>query len=672
MRFRNIFAGLFSLLLLMGGIQTVFGQALSDRTVHYTMDVRLDTQNKKVIGKEILVWKNLTSFPANAMEFHLYYNAWRNNKSSFLTGVRYRGFNFSRYKDDEWSYCDIKSVKYLPQDSSAATDLTGSMEYIQPDDHNSADKTVMRIPLPAPVAPGDSVKIEIQWELKVPKTFARTGVISDYYFIAQWFPKVGVFQADGQWNCHQFIQTEFFADYGIYDVSLTVPAGWLLGATGTEISRHDNSDGTTTHRFYQADVHDFVWTTSPYFREYHSRFDEPGLPVVDIRLLLMPDHLSKKNRYFAATKAALKYYGSWWGAYPYNHLTVIDPAYQSRTGGMEYPTLFTGGTRWLSPLASRSPEGVTVHECGHQFWYGIVGNNEFEDAWLDEGFNTYSTTRTLMAAYPNPVYTTRFFYGFIPIVFSDIPIAERTDGADFYDGFRSVLKRDPMGLKSYLYGPGSYGVNSYNKPAMMLRTLENYLGWETFQKIMSTYFARWKFKHPKPQDFFNVVNEISPENMDWFLNQVYNTANIFDYAVDRVYSSPISPPRGYVQTDSGLQFQKKPALKDTSEKKEYKSLIYVRRWGEGIFPVDIKITFENGDIEMEKWDGKDRWRLFSYTKPARVQKVEVDPTHVLVLDVNSVNNTWLRKAPAEKAAKKWAGKWMLWIQNLFEFMVFFV
>ncbi len=658
-------------LLLSAQIGTAQTPPLSPRNANYTMDVKLDTEKRMVYGKEILTWRNITQHSTDELQFHLYYNAWRNDKSSFLQSVRYMGRDLSDYRENDWAYCEVKAIKILPEEGWAETDLAPTMEYIQPDDGNPEDRTVMRVKLPRPIGPGETIKVEIVWDLKVPRTFARTGVRGDYYFLAQWFPKIGVFEDNGRWNCHQFIQTEFYADFGVYDVKLTVPTGWTVGATGREIETTDNGDGTTTHRFFQEDVHDFAWVASPHLKEYTDRFEAPNLPPVDIRLLLMPDHASKKERYFEATKAALKYYGSWWGPYPYGHVTVVDPAYRSGSGGMEYPTFFTGGTRWLSPRAARSPEGVTVHEAGHQFWYGIVANNEFEYAWLDEGFNTYSTTRTLEKAFPNPVLVRRYFEGFIPWVFDSVPVPERTVGADLYDGFRSMFKLDRMSKPSWQYGPGAYRDNSYSKPAMMLRTLENYLGWETFQKIMSTYFERWKFRHPKPEDFFAVVNEVSGRDMSWFFEQTYNSSNVFDYAVGTVKSRKITPPKGYRETEEGLKFFK--SVKDESDTTEarYHTTVFVRRWGEAIFPIEVKITFENGDEVMEQWDGRERWARFDYVKPAKISKVEVDPNNVLVLDVNHTNNSWTAKPKAYRAAVKWSAKWMIWLQSLMEFFAFF-
>lgn len=647
---------------------------LSPRLANYEMESRLDVEKRLIDGTEILTWANNTSFPVADLRFHLYYNAWFNENSSMMKSVRDRRYKsmLRQYRENDWAYCKVASIVLLNEDGSPGVELTGRMHYIQPDDGNPDDRTVLRVPLPEPVAPGQTIRVQITWQSKVPRTFARTGVRGDYFFIAQWFPKIGVFEANGQWNCHQFIQTEFFADFGVYDVKMTVPTGWVVGATGKEVEQTDKGDGTTTYRYYQEDVHDFAWVTTPHFTVHTDRFEEPGLPAVDIRLLLMPDHASKRDRYFAATKAALKYYGSWWGAYPYDHITVVDPAYQSGSGGMEYPTFFTGGTRWLSPPETRSPESVTIHEAGHQFWYGIIANNEFENAWMDEGFNTYSTTRTLEQAFPNPVLTRRYFEGFIPIVFPSVPIPERTASAASNDGFRSELKLDKMSTPSWMYGPGAYGLNSYGKPGMMLRTLENYLGWPMFQKIMSTYFSRWKFKHPKPEDFFAVVNEVSGRDMRWFFEQTYNSSNVFDYAVGQVKSEPIDAPRGYTEIDGELRFQeggRREGTNDTTSTRVH-STIFVRRWGEAIFPVEVKITFDDGEVVMEEWHGRDRWVRYDYEKTARIARVEVDPDHILVLDVNRTNNTWVRDRQAGKAATKWASKWMIWLQHVLEFFAF--
>ena len=199
--------------------------------------------------------------------------------------------------------------------------------------------------------------------------------IGNYYFIAQWFPKIGVLQ-DGGWNCHQFhYATEFFADFGVYDVRLAVPAGWTVGATGVERERHRRSTAMRSTISIRRTSTTSRGRPARGYVEHRARFEHPTLPPVDMRLLLQPEHEGQEERHFAATRATLRYYGEWFGPYPYGHITIVDPAWQSGAGGMEYPTLFTAGTRWLVPREataarrghhSRSRPPVLVRHRRHQ------------------------------------------------------------------------------------------------------------------------------------------------------------------------------------------------------------------------------------------------------------------------------------------------------------------
>jgi hypothetical protein len=470
----------------------------------------------------------------------------------------------------------------------------------------------------------------------VPRTFARTAAIGNFFFIAQWFPKLGVLQNEG-WNCHQFHSgTEFFSDYGVYDVSLTVPAGWPLGATGVQRERRDNADGTTTHRYHQDDVHDFAWTTSPEYLERTARFEHATLPPVEMRLLLQPEHAAQAERHFDATRTTLKYYGEWYGAYPYGHITIIDPAYQSGAGGMEYPTLFTAGSRWLAPSGVTTPEGVTVHEAGHQFWYGIVGNNEFEDAWMDEGFNTFSTARAIAQVYDPNYLALRYFGGVVPWVFRDIALSRETEG-NRLAGYRHDAKSDAQSTPTYRYFPSSGGNITYNKTALWLNTLERWLGWPTLQRVMSAHFAAWKFKHPSPADFFTIANGVGGQDLGWFFDQTYRSSNVFDYGVQD--------------------------LKSARDEDRYRTTVVVRRYGEALFPVDVLVTFANGERISERWDGKDRWKLYAYERPVRAVSAQVDPNRVLLLDTNYTNNSKTLEPKSAPASTKWSMTWMVWLQD---------
>jgi hypothetical protein len=598
---------------------------LSPRNANYTIAAQLDPVTRTITGTETIVWRNITDSTATELQFHVYWNAWKDAKSTWMRERALAGGNPSAgRRDNDWAKVDVKSIRML---GPSAIDLTTAQRFIAPDDGNPDDQTVMAVALPQPVAPGGSVTVELQWTAHVPRTFARTGAIGNYFFIVQWFPKLGVLE-NGGWNCHQFhAGTEFFSDYGVYDVSLTVPQGWVVGATGVQRERRDDAAArTTTHRYVQEDVHDFAWTTSPDYLERTARFEHPTLPPVEMRLLLQPEHADQADRHFEATRTTLKYYGEWFGPYPYGHITIIDPAYQSGAGGMEYPTLFTAGTRWLAPRGVTTPEGVTVHEAGHQFWYGIVGNNEFENAWMDEGFNTFSTARAIAQVYDPNYLAIRYFGGFVPWVFRDIALSRETEGNRLV-GYRRDAESDVQSTPSFRYFPSTGGSITYNKTALWLNTLERWLGWPTLQRIMATHFDRWKFRHPKPDDFFAIASEQAGRDLTPFFDQTYRSSNVFDYGVQ--------------------DLREKSAI--------------VRRFGEAIFPVDVLITFEDGTQRTERWDGTDRWKAYTYD--AAIRSVQVDPNRVLLLDIDYTNNSRTRTPAGGRAATKWAAKWMVWLQD---------
>ena len=612
---------------------------LSPRNANYVIDARLDPATRTITASEVITWRNITSTSVSDLQFHLYWNAWRDTRSTWMREATLAGNRYDR-RPNEWARIDVTSVALT---APAAADLTAQTTFISPDDGNADDRTVLKVALPRAVGPGGSVTLEVRWTAHVPRTFARTGAIGNFFFLAQWFPKLGVREENG-WNCHQFhAGTEFFSDYGVYDVRLTVPKGWTLGATGVERERRDNADNTTTHRYYQEDVHDFAWTTSPDYVERTETFAHATLPPVTMRLLLQREHARQSGRHFEATRNALKYYGEWFGAYPYGHITIVDPAYQSGADGMEYPTLFTAGTDWLVLPRVLTPESVTIHEAGHQWWYGMVGSNEFEDAWMDEGLNTFSTSRVEAMAHAPHNLALRYFGGFVPYAFRDIALSRETD-RNRLGLYRAGARIDSSASPSYAFFPSRVARNalSYAKTALWLNTLERLKGWDTLREIMATHFSRWRFRHPRPGDFFATASEVAGSDLRWFFEQVYRSSDAFDYGVQDLKSV----------SEIGAS----PATFRTSA--------VIRRYGEAVFPVDVRVRFANGDEANERWDGRDRWKLYTYTRPTRAVSVEVDPKRTLLLDANYTNNSRTLAPRSAEAATKWSLKWMVWLQDL--------
>ncbi|MGE5126057.1 MAG: M1 family metallopeptidase, partial [Betaproteobacteria bacterium] len=521
-----------------------------------------------------------------------------------------------------------------------------------------------------PVAPDETVRFRIEWDALVPYgSVGRAGWVHDYNFVAQWFPKIGVFR-NGAWNAHPFYPwTEFFADFGVYDVRLTLPRGFVVGATGRLQDSRQNGDGSETFHFVQEDVHDFAWTASRRFLERRARFEEPGYPPVEIRLLLQPEHASLAGRYLEATRIALRDYGTWSAPYPYPQITVVDPAWGSASGGMEYPTLFTGGAQVLSPAELHSPEGVTIHEAGHQFWYGLVANNEFEEAWLDEGFNTYMTAKAIDQALGAPAWGRRFAGGDYgrgartgwPFVASQVRVPL---GAEYRAELRGGGEADVMARPGWAYrNAGSYVLNSYGKPALVLQTLERLLGEETMVRVLRTYARRFRFAHPTTADFIAVVNEASGQDWQWFFDQTFYSSDLCDYGV-LVERRPARAPEGWFEgRDGRLELRRAPG-KSAEGPADWR--VTIVRHGDVLMPVELRVEFEGGRSVTERWDGRERWKRFEYAG-AKLVRATVDPGRKLAIDVDPVNNEWIAsEAPAARAATKWAARFLLWLQAFLE------
>lgn len=619
---------------------------LSPRNASYRLSAVLDPAKHEITGTGRLTWRNTSAAQVSELRFHLYWNAWRDTKSSWMREQALgRNRALARRPLDDFGGIDVTLL------GTGGRSLLGAASFIAPDDGNTDDRTVLAVRLEKPIAPGEGLDVDLGWTARVPRTFARTGRVGSYYFIAQWFPKIGVVTTDG-WNTHQFhAATEFFADFGEYDVTLTVPRGWMVGATGQLVSSTDNASGGTAHRFVQADVHDFAWTTSPDFVERRERFEETGLPPVEMRLLLQPEHAGQEARHLNATRAALKYYGTWFGPYPYAQITIVDPvtifnpaSQGENTGGMEYPTLFTAGTRWWPTSRGAQPESVTLHEAGHQFWYGIVASNEFEDAWMDEGLNTYATARALETAYPNGfVATGRYFGGLAGWAYTDVAWSRTIDG-NRLNAFRPVASFDNQSTPTWKYWPGSASAITYNKTALWLATLERTIGWDATRIILKAHFRRGAFRHPTPSEFFTLATEVIGHDLTPFFDAFHRSSASFDYGVAQVTSE--TTPAGFTHT------------------------VVVRRYGDGIFPTTVRVT-SGGTVRLLSWDGAARWKAFEVRDAEPISRVEVDPDRVLQLDLNYTNNSWTAQPRSAEASSKWALRWLTWAQEVLLTYAFF-
>lgn len=555
----------------------------------YDIRVSLDVEAKTLAGSQLITYANLTEQPIPDLVFHLYLNAFRDLNSYFLreSGPQHRGFSWT---PDEAGRIEVTRL-------SLAGGAPLALEPLE-------DGTLARAALPAPVEPGGSIQIEVDFSAQLPRVFARTGYAGDFFMVGQWFPKLAVWE-DGAWNAYPFYSNaEFYANFGDYNVSITLPDGYVTGGTGLPVSRTTNADGSQTVVYAAQGVIDFAWTASPHFREATRRVEG-----VEVLYLYLPEHAWTVGTALDAAEAAVTHFGRWFGPYPYARLTVVDvPEDGGGAGGMEYPTLVTAGA--MNPLGPGFPasasmlEGslaaVTIHEIGHQWWQSMAAFNEAEEPWLDEGFTDYSTVRLMERVYDG-----------------DMPML-RLGGWEL--GYLDLRRLEyltnptvPMYGRAWDFAFIDYGVAAYSKPAISLMTLEGVLGEEVMLDVMSTFFERYRFDHPNTEDFRAVAQEVSGQDLDWFFEGLVYGGEVVNYTVSSVGEQQVT-----VERQGGLSI-----------------------------PTEVLVTFEDGSTLIEPWDGLESTVTFSYPDRPPVSSALVDPERKILVDLQWVDNGLARRMQVE-------------------------
>jgi hypothetical protein len=619
---------------------TLAQQPLSERVVAFKIDARYDAKTHSLDATETLTYTNKTGQPLDRFPFHLYLNAFQ-PKSTWMREAHKDGSrDFGPDSGWDSKRSGSSEIKSLVVDGVG--DLTNKIHFIAPDDGNTDDKTVVEVVLPKAVAPNDKVTFHFTFHAQFPEVVARTGYKRDFLLAGQWFPKVGVFW-DGKWNCHQFhATTEFFADFGTYDVNVTVPSKFNFGSTGVVTATKQNSDGTTTYSAHAEDVHDFAWTADPTTKLVT---DSVRLSTgnVTIRMLMQPGNESSTDRYMLALKRTMEKFDQWYGPYPYSQITVVDPPHGGlEAGGMEYPMFITADTTWWAPRSILFPEDVVEHEYGHQYWYGMVATNEFEDAWLDEGINSYAEVKTMDALYGRTTSTVNSHL----LTFGSQGEERMMFGA--------APNYDPLTRNAWEYVNGnSYGDVTYGKTATMLLTLESIVGEDKLREALHTYFMRYRFKHPHEEDFMNTVNEVTGQNLDWYWNQAVKGTQELDY---RIYNA---------SSDRDDWYKKDSEKNDKSV--TYTNRVTVHRKGDFIMPVDVLVKFDDGSQVRERWDGQDRWHRFEYQRKSKLISAELYPGQNVPLDLHEFNNSYVEKSDG-RATSKLVLYWT-WVTQMFSHMI---
>jgi hypothetical protein len=633
---------------------TLSAAQLTPPIASYQISCRLDAEKKIVEGTQLLTWKNTTTKPAATLQFHLYLNAFRNTLSTFWkeSGGEHRGIRLP----ESWG-----SIELTRMTLADGSDLLPALTYISPDDGNPHDRTVAEVQLPRPVGPGETIAVSMDFRSRLPRVSARTGWKGDFFLVAQWFPKIGVLEESG-WNCHQFHgASEFFADFGDYDVSIDVPARYRgkVGATGVRVEERDLPGDRVLYRFKQESVHDFAWTADPNYLVIDDFFREPAVAETQIRLLLQPEHRGQAPRYLKATKTAISGYGRILGPYPYATLTVVDPPWGARgAGGMEYPTFITGGAYRIAPKIVHSPESVTIHEYGHQYFYGLIATNEFEEPWLDEGFNQYMEGRVVGAAYgPDHPVLSVFGWRVAVRVPKWIPL-------DTNRRYFAVAADDVLATPSWKFrSRAGYAAHVYSKTALAMSTLERLMGTPAMNRALRLYADRWRFRHPRTADWIAAVNDATGRDWKWFFDRTFYSSGVVDYAVEEATSEKATRPKGLFDSQGRLEETPQTA----PPARGWNSVVTVARKGDVAMPVEVVLRFEGGRPYRSEWDGEARWKKFRVANGPRLLEAVVDPNEKILLDLDRTNNGRL-SVPDRRAASRWTARATFWMQNLLDFL----
>ncbi|RUL73659.1 M1 family metallopeptidase [Dyella choica] len=673
-----------------GGERSGKEPTLSDRVVSYTIHADLDAARHAVTGKEHMTWRNRSDREVRSVYLHLYLNAFQNEGSTFFTERNVQTAHASSrglaaLKEGQWGWIRLQHVQ---QDGAALT-----WRFVHPDGGPETDQTVVRIDLAQPVPSAGTLVLDIDFVSQLPRVVARTGWWGDFNLVGQWFPKIGVLELAGErgatqvrWNVHEFhFNSEFFADFGLYDVNLTVPSDYTVGAVGQLRGTLAQKGGRTTYHFVQGDVHDFAWVAAKGYRTLDGTYAGPGSPKVAVRVIYPPEYEASAAPSLKANIDALGYFSKTLGAYPYDTLTVVVPPYNAvEAGGMEYPTFTTTEAyQYVEPdtWTQMASDIVNIHEFGHGYFYGILASNEFEEPMLDEGLNEFWDMRMLGERHEDYVLATPFTKW--------LGITPHLTGFEF-ERLGAMLRHphDPLAQNSWDRMSSFSYFTVYTRASTALHDLEQRLGRPALEKAFRLYYQRWRFRHPSVADFRAALIDSSGDakDVDAIFNPYVYGTGVMEDGISSIDSFEELPQAGVcwkddkktevVAVDLERQIDReredwKKAHPQAQPKESgpfaWHSTITLVRHGAPT-PELLRVTFEDGTHEDVTWDDGRRWARFDFVKPSKAVSAELDPEGHNYLDYDRLNNS-LTSRPNGAASRRWTADAAALLQTFYSLLV---
>lgn len=631
------------------------------RVVDYALTARYDEDLHSIDGRARITWRNRGPAAVQQLPLHLYMNGFRATDTAWMQQARGRHRGEQLDPKDPWGYIDVATVERVGGEGTDGTPARTALRHAE-----AEDPSLMTVWLDEPVPPGELVELELAFTTKLPRVFARTGFADRYVMAGQWFPKPGVLEPDGTWKAHVFTYySEFYADFGRYDVELDLPGDLVVGATGILVSRE--AEGSRQRLRYRAEmVHDFAWTAGPELVEAWDEYEG-----IRIRALVPRERAEEAPRHLAAQRAALASMEARFGPYPWSTITLVDPPEGAEgAGGMEYPTFYTTSPAFALPQPLRglgfdTRMGVftTIHEFGHQYFQGLLASDEFTQPWLDEGLNTFSNVLVYVDWYGNDGGDGPWI-----VKLAGHPLSI-FDGMRLEHGDRWHVEVVDQTAADFSPLAGGYSAASYTKTAATLHTLRRLVGPAAFDAAMREYADRSRFRHPTSRDLEATLADVlgprvvlghaeSGEAIELslaeYFEQALRTTREVDFRVHKLVNQPRIGPRigpvGWQRDEHGTLVGGEPPPEPPTEgwaPEDLEGVVVVLRRGEFEVPVEVEVELSDGTRERVLWDGRGRYRVLRWPGK-KIAWARIDPDGKLLLEGKRYDDT--RYAEGERPA----------------------
>ncbi len=499
---------------------------------NFNISVTLNDVENSITGFEKIEYYNNSYDTLTYIWMHLWPNAYKNDRTAFSDQqLEHGSTNFYFSEENKKGY--INKLSFKIDNVNAFTE-----------DHPQ-HQDIVKLILPQALAPGKMIKIETPFQVKLPYNFSRGGHVEQSYQITQWYPKPAVYDKNG-WHPMPYLdQGEFYAEFGNFDVQITLPNNYVVAATG-ELQNEDekkwlkiknnltstntiiqknkitkqissktiSSKNNKTLHFIQKNVIDFAWFADKDFLVETDTLKLPSGKVIDAYSFILPHHKKLWQNSIQYIKKSILTKSNWVGEYPFNVISVVDNAAPTG-GGMEYPTITLLTADWNE----KSLEAVINHEVGHNWFQGIIASNERQYPWMDEGMNTHYDER-YKATYINENSNKSKKNNFIRKLIPDNILH------NVLQAITTLKKDQPINTTSQNFSELNYGLISYIKAGEWMKKLEETVGTIIFDKAMQAYYEKWKFKHPQPADFKATIKEVSGKNLEAIFSLLDKKGNI--------------------------------------------------------------------------------------------------------------------------------------------------